>query len=73
VCVGPSIHPIKKDQHIIIIITYSKGRREASFHPSVRHPSVPSWSVYSDRAEKEWKEVYKEWEKYIKRFWKCSL
>jgi hypothetical protein len=46
-------------------ITYSKGRRDASFRPSVPssirpsvhpsgHPSVPSWSVYSDRAEKEW-------------------
>jgi hypothetical protein len=43
------------------VIIYSKGRREASFHPSVSsfihssdHPSIPSWSVYSDRAEKEW-------------------
>ncbi len=42
-------------------ITYSKGRREASFHPSVPssvhpfgHPSIPSWSIYSDGAEKEW-------------------
>jgi len=27
--------------------------RHPSVHPS-GHPSVPSWSVYSDRAEKEW-------------------
>jgi hypothetical protein len=44
-------------------ITYSKGRHEASFfihlfrHPSIHssgHPSVPSWSVYSEGVEKEW-------------------
>jgi len=43
-------------------ITYSKGRCEASFHPSVlssicpsvRYPSVPSWSIYFDEVEKEW-------------------
>ncbi len=37
-------------------ITYSKGRQdETSFHPFVPssiRPSVPSWSVYFDRAEK---------------------
>jgi len=37
------------------LVTYSKGRSEASFHPSIHpsdHPFVPSRSVYSDRAEK---------------------
>jgi hypothetical protein len=41
----------------VLRITYSKGRCEASFHPSVPSsicPFVPSWSVYSNGAEKEW-------------------
>ncbi len=45
---------IYRDQ---LVITYSKGRRETSFHPFVSssiRPSVSSWSVYSDGMEKEW-------------------
>ncbi len=49
----------------LLDITHSKGHREAficpvihlschsSVHPS-GHPSISSWSVYSDEAEKEW-------------------
>jgi hypothetical protein len=37
-------------------ITYSKGHWDEmtlSIHPS-RRPSIPSWSIYSDGAEKGW-------------------
>jgi hypothetical protein len=48
--------PIVKAPLVISEITYSKGRRDVKHHfiHLSRHPSVPSWSVYSDGTEKEW-------------------